>query len=432
MRATTSKPTGHRPEKRGDDMTTAATENLGSIFADPAAYADPDAWHATAKRIRDESPILRVSRPTYPEFWAITRHADVMEIERHPEIFTNAPVPVLAPQVRVDGMDQTPVKTLIQMDGDEHKAHRNIVNDWFKPANVKSMQDRIDALAKSSVDRMAAMDGRCDFVNDVALYFPLHVILSILGLPEDDYGRMLELTQEMFGAEDPDIARMGDDEAMLAVLLDFVNYFTALTTDRRAHPTGDLASVIANAEIAGNPLADLDTIGHYVIIATAGHDTTSSAIAAGLLALIEHPDQLALLQAQPELIDQHFADEIIRYVSPVKHFMRNCQESFTLRDVTFEPGDLLYLSFASANRDDEVFADPFRLDVRRENASSQLAFGFGRHFCLGAHLARMEIRALFKELLGRLDHIELAGEPQWTHAYFVEGPKRIPITYGLR
>jgi cytochrome P450 len=413
-------------------MTMTAVENLGSIFADPAAYADPEAWHAAAKRIREESPILKVSQPKFPEFWAITKHADVMEIERHPEIFTNAPVPTLAPSNRVAAMADTPVKTLIQMDGDEHKVHRNIVNDWFKPANVRTMQDRIDALAKSSVDRMAAMDGRCDFVNDVALYFPLHVILSILGLPEDDYGRMLTLTQEMFGAEDPDIARMGEDESMFAVLMDFVNYFTALANDRRAHPTGDLASVVANAEINGGPLADLDTIGHYVIIATAGHDTTSSAIAAGLLALIEHPDQLALLHAQPELIDGPFADEIIRYVSPVKHFMRNCQEPFTLRDVTFQPGDLLYLSFASANRDDEVFADPFRLDVRRENASNQLAFGFGRHFCLGAHLARMEIRAIFKELLRRLERVELAGEPTWTHAYFVEGPKSIPISYRLR
>ena len=257
------------------------------------------------------------------------------------------------------------------------------------------------------------------------------MILSILGLPAGDYPRMLQLTQEMFGAEDPDIGRMGEDEAMLGVLLDFVNYFTALASDRRAHPTGDLASVIANAEIDGQPLADLDMLGHYVIIATAGHDTTSSAIAGGLLALIEHPDQLELLQSEPELIDDA-ADEIIRYVSPVKHFMRNCQEPFTLRDVTFEPGELLYLSFASANRDAEVFPDPFRLDVRRENASSHLAFGFGRHFCLGAHLARMEIRAIFKELLGRVEHIELAGEPRWTQAYFVEGPKSIPITYRLR
>ena len=172
-------------------------------------------------------------------------------------------------------------------------------------------------------------------------------------------------------------------------------------------------------------------LGHYVIIATAGHDTTSSAIAAGLLALVEFPDQFALLQERPELIEP-MADEIIRYVSPVKHFCRTAQERFTLRDVTFEPGDLLYLSYAAANRDEEVFPDPDRLDVLRENAAGHVAFGFGRHFCLGAHLARLEIRAIFRELLGRLDHVELAGVPTWTHAYFVEGPKSIPIRYTFR
>jgi cytochrome P450 len=410
---------------------TMAVENLGSIFADPVAYADPDAWHAAAKRIRDECPILKVTLDEYPEFWAITKHADVMEVERNPEVFTNSPLPTLAPKVNVAAATAPPVKTLIQMDGDEHKAHRNVVNDWFKPGNVKKLQARVDELAKQSVDHMAALGDRCDFVNDVALQFPLQVILSILGLPEDDDARMLKLTQELFGAEDPDIARLGEDQSMVAVILDFVNYFTELATDRRAHPTGDLASVIANAEIDGERLADMDMLGHYLIIATAGHDTTSNAISGGLLALMEHPDQLALLRARPELIDGA-ADEIIRYVTPVKHFLRNCQEPFTLRDVTFQPGDLLYLSFASANRDDEVFADPMRLDVQRENAASHLAFGFGRHFCLGAHLARMEVRAIFRELVPRLERLEPDGEPTWIRAYFVQGPKRIPIRYRLR
>lgn len=412
-------------------MTAPAVEDLGSIFADPVAYADPVGWHAAARRIREEAPILRVALPHFPEFWAITKHADVMEIERNPELFTNFPVPALGPKSTVSGMSETPVKTLIQMDGDEHKAHRGIVNDWFKPGSVKQLQPRIEELARYYVDQMAAMGGSCDFVNDVALHFPLQVIMAMLGLREDDYGRMLQLTQELFGAEDPDIARMGEDQAMLDVLLDFVSYFTDLAHDRRARPTDDLSSVIANARLGGEPLADLDMLGHYVIIATAGHDTTSNAISGGLLALIEHPDQLEILQAQPELI-ANAADELIRYVSPVKHFMRTCQEPFTLRGVTFQPGDLVYLSYASANRDDEVFPDAMRLDVRRENASSHLAFGFGRHFCLGAHLARMEVRALFTELLGRLEHIELAGEPTWIQAYFVQGPKSIPIGYRLR
>ncbi len=412
-------------------MAAPTTESLGAIFADPAAYADPEGWHAAARRLRHESPILKVTLDGYPEFWAVTKHADVMEIERNPEIFTNAPLPVLTPKAETEAAGDVPVKTLIQMDGAEHKAHRHIVNNWFLPGSVRRLEERIDALAVHSVDHMVSMGGRCDFAGDVSLHFPLHVILSILGLPEDDFDRMLRLTQELFGAEDPDVGRLGEDASILEVVLDFVRYFTALANDRRAHPTADLASVIANAEVDGKPIADLDAFGHYLIIATAGHDTTSSAIGGGLLGLLEFPDQLELLQSQPELV-HNAADEFIRYVSPVKHFLRTCQAPFTLRDVTFEPGDRVLLSFASANRDEEVFADPFRLDVQRENAATHLAFGFGRHFCLGAHLARMEIRALFRELLGRLESVELAGQPTWTQAYFVQGPKSIPITYTFR
>jgi cytochrome P450 len=412
-------------------MAAPTIESLGAIFADPAAYADPESWHAAATRIRAESPILRVELDDYPVFWAVTKHADVMEIERNPEIFTNAPLPVLTQKANTKAAGDVPVKTLIQMDGDEHKAHRHIVNNFFLPGSVRRMEERIDALAAHSVDHMENLGGQCDFAGDVSLHFPLHVILSTLGLPEDDFGRMLQLTQELFGAEDPDVGRLGEDASILQVVLDFVQYFTALANDRRAHPTSDLASVIANAELGGQPIADLDAFGHYLIIATAGHDTTSSAIGGGMLALLDYPDQLALLQSQPELV-HNAADEFIRYVSPVKHFLRTCQAPFTVRDVTFEPGDVVLLSFASANRDEEVFADPFRLDVRRENAASHLAFGFGRHFCLGAHLARLEIRALFGELLGRLESVELAGTPAWTHASFVQGPKNIPITYTFR
>lgn len=410
--------------------TTASIGELGTIFVDPAAYADPFAWHGAAQRIRDESPILKVAIDGFPEFWAITTHADVMEVERNPEVFTNAPLPVLTPASRVNAAAEAPVKTLIQMDGAEHKAHRNIVNDWFKPGNVKRMQERIDQLARSSIDRMARSE-RCDFANDVAVYFPLHVILAILGLPVDDYPRMLQLTQELFGAEDPDIARLGEDQSMFGVLMDFMNYFTALTQDRRDHRASDLASVIANAEIDGQALSDMDTLGHYLIIATAGHDTTSSVIGGGLLALLDAPDQLALLRAEPALVHQA-ADELIRYVSPVKHFMRTCRRPFTLGEVTLQPGEHLLLSYASANRDETVFPDPERLDIRRENAASQLAFGFGRHFCLGAHLARMEIRAIFGELSRRVEHIELDGEPTWIRATFVQGPKTVPVRYQMR
>ena len=172
-------------------------EDLGSIFADAGAFTDPDGWHAAAQRIRSEAPILQVTEPGIPDFWAITKHADVMEIERNADVFTNSPVTVVGQPPPVDEADEPPVKTLIQMDGDEHKANRGIVNDWFKPGNVKQMQARVDELAAHYVDRMAELGGACDFVNDVALHFPLQVILSLLGLPEEDYARMLRLTQEL-------------------------------------------------------------------------------------------------------------------------------------------------------------------------------------------------------------------------------------------
>ncbi len=407
---------------------------LGRIFADPAAYADPAAWHESARRLRQEAPITLVSLAEYQDFWAITRHSDIMEIERNADVFCNAPVPILQKRADVEAgvlEEDPPVKTLVQMDGDEHRASRGIVSDWFKPMNVRNLAERVDELATRVVDEMEARSGRCDFANDVAMPYPLQVILSILGLPEADHEKMLKLTQELFGAEDPDIGRIGEDSSILEVLLDFVNYFTDLANDRRRHPTADLASVVANAEIGGQPLPDMDVMGFYLIISTAGHDTTSNSIGGGMVALMEHPDQLELLQAHPELIP-HAADELIRYVSPVKHFVRTCRSPFSVGRHRFEPGDVTLLSFASGNRDEEVFEDPFRLDVRRENASSHLAFGFGQHFCLGAHLARMEVRAFFRELLGRIEWIELDGEPSFVQSTLVSGPKTLPVRYKFR
>jgi cytochrome P450 len=413
-------------------MTTTNDER-GRIFTDASAYADPVAWHAAAKKLRAEAPVLRVELPDYPAFWAFTKHADVMEIERNPRVFTNSPMPTLTPKAQMRPSDEpAAVQTLIQMDGDNHRDHRKIVNDWFMPASINRMQDRVAELAKRYVDEMASLGGRCDFARDIAMHYPLHVILSTLGLPEDDYGRMLQLTQELFGGDDPDIGRVGNDEGSMAIIMDFVQYFNGVAADRRANPTSDLASVIANAELNGAPLPDVDVLGFYLITATAGHDTTTNSIAGGLHALLTNPDQLELLRANPDLLDDHAVEELIRYVTPVKHFMRTCQEPFTIRGTEIQPGELVLMSYASANRDDEVFTDPDRLDLNRENASGHLAFGFGRHFCLGAHLARLEIRTFFRELLGRLESIELDGETTFTHSTLVTGPKNLPIRYSLR
>jgi cytochrome P450 len=318
------------------------------------------------------------------------------------------------------------------MDAPDHGAYRKLTADWFKPARVRSMTDRLDELSDRAVERMREGGGELDFYRDVAIQYPLQVILAIHGLPEDDYPRMLQLTQELFGAEDPDLRREEmTPERAGEVILDFYQYFTALTTERMAEPTDDLATLIANGTIGGEPIPDLDKLSYYVIIATAGHDTTAAAMAGGLRALAENPDQLRLLQNDPSLL-ANAVDEMIRWTSPVRHFMRTAQTDLRIGDVDVAAGDWVYLSYLAANLEPNVFDDPLRFDITRSNADRHIAFGYGVHFCLGAQLARLELRSLFGRLVPELASLELAGEPATTQSTFVGGHKRLPIRYELR
>ncbi|MGW4485344.1 cytochrome P450 [Amycolatopsis sp. NPDC004368] len=252
------------------------------------------------------------------------------------------------------------------------------------------------------------------------------MILSLLGIPESDFPLMLRLTQELFGTADADKAgeNLGP-EGFVEVQRQLFAFFTELTAQRRAHPTDDLASQIANSRVDGEYLSEMDTLSYYVLVATAGHDTTSATLAGGLHALIEHPGQLARLTADPSLMPAA-VDEMIRWVTPVKSFMRTAAEPCELRGVAIDEGDSLLLAYPSANRDEDVFTDPFAFDVAR-TPDKHLAFGFGVHYCLGAALARMELAAFFDELLPRLRSAELAGEPAWTETHFVGGLKYLPV-----
>jgi cytochrome P450 len=406
-------------------------DEAGRVFTDSRAYADEARFHAACALLRRESPVHRVEAEGFNPFWAITKHADVMEIERRHDTWLVAPRPALGPEA-VDSQragEGLPIRTLVQMDAPDHTAYRRITSEWFKPRRVGQLGDRIAELAKRYVDRMADLGGECDFVTDVAMHYPLYVILSILGLPEDDFPRMLTLTQEMFGTNDPELARDRSPQAMQETLLEFFEYFQGITADRRANPTDDLASVIANAEIDGEPIGALEAVGYYVIIATAGHDTTSSTIAGGLQALVQHPDELRRLSDDPTLVTTA-AEEMIRWVSPVKQFMRTATDDYVLRDVTISAGESVLLSYPSANRDEEIFTNPDSFDVARQ-PNDHVAFGFGAHYCLGSHLARLEARAFFAELAPRLRSIELAGEPSYMETLFVGGPKHLPIRYEI-
>ncbi len=416
-------------------MTSSIVDDAAKVLAEPRAYADEPRLHAALAHLREHAPVSYVEVPDYRPFWAVTKHADVMAIERDNELWINAPRPMLQ-TAATDDLSAANLaaggglRTLIHMDDPLHRDIRKIGADWFRPKAMRALKTRVDELAKIYVDKMVEKGPECDFVQEVAVNFPLYVILSLLGLPESDFGRMLKLTQELFGGDDDELSRGKDPEELHAVILDFFQYFTALTAERRAHPTEDLASAIANATLDGEPLNDIDCLSYYVIVASAGHDTTSAAISGGLLALIEHQDQLARLKAQPELMGTA-VEEIIRWTAPVKEFMRTATADTEVRGVPIKEGESVLLSYVSANRDEEIFEQPATFDVGRD-PNKHLSFGYGVHFCLGAALARMEINSFFTELLPRLDSIELAGGPEFISTIFVGGLKHLPIRYSLR
>jgi cytochrome P450 len=411
-------------------MAAMNVDEAARVFTDPKAYADEARFHEACALLRRESPLTRVEVDGFNPFWAVTKHDDVMEISRQPERWLNAPRPALGPKLRDDTRaTDMPIRTLVQMDPPDHPAYRHVSAEWFKPRGIARLNERATQLAKRAVDRMAELGGECDFVTDVAVHYPLYMILSLLGLPEEDFPRMLTLTQELFGASDSELGR-DDKDAVLATLLDFFDYFQQLTESRRAKPADDLASVIANAHIDGEPIGTLEAIGYYVIIATAGHDTTSSAIAGGLHALLQHQDQLERLMDSPSLVPTA-VEEMIRWVSPVKQFMRTATEDYVLRGSTIPEGESVLLSYPSANRDEDAFDRADVFDITRD-PNRHVGFGFGAHYCLGTHLARMEARALYDELIPRLVSVELAGEPAYIETLFVGGPKHLPIRYKLQ
>ena len=416
-------------------MSTRIMDDAARLLAQPQAYTDEKRLHEALAHLRAHAPVSWVDVEGYRPFWAITKHADVMDIERQNDLFTNDPRPLLMLAGTDDVLREQReagigLRTLIHMDDPHHRDMRKIGADWFRPKVLRKLKVRVDELAKIYVDKMVEKGPECDFVQEVAVNYPLYVILSLLGLPESDFPRMLKLTQEMFGGADTEFQRGNSTEDMLAVLLDFFNYFAALTASRREHPTEDLASAIANATINGEPLSDMDTASYYVIVASAGHDTTSAGIAGGMLALLENPGELARLQKDMSLMGTA-VEEMIRCVVPVKEFMRTAQADTEVRGVSIAKGESVLLSYVSANRAEEVFEDPFRFDVGRD-PNKHLSFGYGVHFCLGAALARMEMNSFFSELVPRIRSIELAGEPELMATTFVGGLKHLPIRYSLK
>src|SRR5665213_259377 len=412
---------------------------ITATLVDPAAYAD-HRLHDSYCWLRANNPLGIARTEKFDPFWVVTKHAHILAISRQNELFHNADrATVLTARAGIERIREITggpnlVRSLVQMDAPDHPKYRALTQGWFMPANLGKFEARVRHIARNTVARMLERGGHCDFVADVALGYPLHVIMEILGVPEQDEPRMLKLTQELFGSQDPDTARVRDaltpgqfSDMMQSVVNDFGAYFHQITEDRRRNPRDDLATVIANARINGDYMPEHDATSYYMIVATAGHDTTSSSTAGAIWALAQDPEQFAKVKANPELIPG-LVDEAVRWMTPVKHFMRSATSDTELGGRKIAKGDWLMLCYASGNRDEEIFEDPFSFRCDRK-PNRHVAFGYGAHLCLGQYLAKLEMRILFQELLPRLKSIALDGEVKMTQATFVNGPKKLPIRF---
>jgi cytochrome P450 len=400
----------------------------------PDQYVDAGYPHEKWAQLRREAPVCFIENNFLP-YWAITKHADIGWIGKQPDKFLNGPLLVLPTEPEPEGSRPfQPPPTLIQMDPPRHGAMRKIISKRFTPGALKKIHGDIQAIAQEIVNDLLAEgdEGECDFVGRVAAPLPIAVIAWLLGVPRTDWKLIFDWTNRTIGAADPEYQVAGESPAQTAqrAMIDLFQYFAKLVEEKRKKPADDLVSLFASVEVDGAPLAPLDLLSYCMIVVVAGNETTRNATSGGMLALAEHPGELAKLQRDPGLLPSGI-EEILRWTSPVIHFTRTVAEDVELRGQKLRKGERLGLFYPSANRDEDVFEDPFRFRVDR-SPNRHLAFGIGEHFCAGAHVARLELEMAFKFLLPRLEAVEVAGPVQRLRSSLVGGVKHLPIRYKLK
>jgi cytochrome P450 len=422
------------------DNEPAATANethelreAARLVTSPGGQADEDRLQDAFRLLRAEAPVYWVDLPGVQPFWLISRRADVMAVERRGSPFSAEPRSFLAKQVvedRLRRMLDTPfvMRGLLQMDDPDHGAYRALTQPWFTPAALTALEPWLADRAIRIVEQHAGRTETFDFAEEIAVPFSIGGIMHLMGLPEVDDGIILKLSRGLVGPDDPDrrLAHHPAD-ALCRAGMGFRDYFEPVVEDRRACPRHDLSSVIANAQVGDASLPEYELFSYYMLVATAGHDTISFCISGGMQALLDHPDQFARLRADPGLLDSAI-EEMLRWTSPGRHIMRTATKDTTLGGQTIRAGEAVALFMNSANRDETVFAeaDAFRID-RRPNP--HIAFGFGPHTCVGAHLARMEMRALFRTLLPRLASADLVAPTSRTQSTMVTGIASLPVRF---
>ncbi len=397
-----------------------------SELVSASRYATSGYPFETWKTLREQAPVYPVDPPQGRPFWAITRHADITEISRQPTLYLNAPRLTLGSS---QGMD-LPARMLLNMDPPEHHAYRSLVNKRFTPRAMHGIASRVDGIAKGILDAIPE-SGEVDFVERVSARLPIWVIAEMLGVPKSDWEKLFDWTNRTVGSGDPEYQLGGQTstETMYDAGAEMFEYFARLAEERRKEPRDDLASALAHATLDGAELPRYELLSYYFLILVAGNETTRNATSGGLLALIENPDQFERVRRDPGLL-KPLIEEILRWTSPVAHFCRTPARDVELRGQKVLAGESLCLFYPSANRDEQVFEEPdeFRVD-RRPNR--HIAFGVGEHVCLGAHVARLELSVIFRHLIERLEHVELAGPIERLRSHVIGGIKHMPIRYRL-
>ena len=380
--------------------------------------------HEIFKLLRRESPVHWQEEPDGgPGFWAITKHADIVEISRNPGLFSSAPTCQLFDTPEEHAAIVRDI--MINMDPPRHLTFRNHINKGFTPRRVSGLEEFVRGIAKQIVEDIAKR-GECEFVEDVAALLPMTVICELFGIPEDKRRYVYKLANRLISSDDPEIedTEGGADAAFAETFA----YALELRELKLREPCDDLATAILATKLEGKPIDEM-TFGSFVIMMiVAGNETTRTVTTNGMRALIEHPDQRRLLLDDPSLIPAAI-DEMLRFEPAVHHFRRRATQDTEIRGVKVTKDQKVVLWYPSANRDEEVFDQPQKFDIRRENASDQIAFGIGQHFCLGASLARLQLRCIFEETLGRLPDMELAEPPRRLRSNFINGVKKMPVKF---
>ena len=398
----------------------------------PEDYAAHGYPHAIWTRLRAEEPVSWQEQPgKATDYWAITKHADIMEISKKPDAFISEPRIVIQPlEEEMRGFPPT----LIQMDPPVHGDFRQQISRRFTPRMLKKIDEPIEKIGREIVEKLYERgdEGSCDFVEEVSAPLPIAVIAWLLGVPESDWNMLFDWTNRTIGAGDPDYQVEGQTprETAMAAQVELFGYFSKMIEERRKNPTDDLVSVFIAAEYEGRRLTDMEVLSWCFIIVVAGNETTRNGTTGGMLAFIENMPELRRLQQNMDLLDSA-VEEVVRWSTPIIHFARTATRDYPLRDKVIREGDSVALFYPSANRDEEIFEDPFEFRIDRD-PNRHLGFGVGEHFCLGAHLARLEMRVAYKYLLPRIEDIELTGTVDRLHSGLVGGVKRLPIRYKLR